>query len=29
MWGKTELHAGFWWANPKERKNLENLGVDF
>jgi hypothetical protein len=29
MWGRTEIHEGFWWANPKERENFKNLGVDF
>jgi len=25
-WG-TQIHAGFWWGNMKERNHLENLYV--
>jgi len=25
-WG-TQIHAGFWWGNRKERGHLENLYV--
>jgi hypothetical protein len=28
IWGRGELHTGFWWGNLKERDNLEDLGVD-
>jgi len=23
-----KMHGGFWWENPKERNNLDELGVD-
>jgi len=22
------MYGGFWWENPKERHNLDELGVD-
>jgi len=22
------MHAGFWWGDPSERDNLEDLGID-
>jgi hypothetical protein len=25
--GRAETLPGFWWANPKERDHLEDLGV--
>jgi hypothetical protein len=28
VWGRIEMHAGFWWGNLKERDNVENLGID-
>jgi hypothetical protein len=28
IWGRRELHRGFWWGNLKEKDHLENLGVD-
>jgi hypothetical protein len=31
MWnvgGRTEIRAGFWWGNPKERHHFEKLGVN-
>jgi hypothetical protein len=29
VWGKGEVHAGFWWGNLRERDDLEDLGVDW
>jgi hypothetical protein len=28
VWGKGEVHIGFWCRNQKEGDHLENLGVD-
>jgi hypothetical protein len=28
IWETGELHAGFWWGDPNEREDLEDLGVD-
>jgi len=28
MWGKGEMHTGFWWGNLSERDHLEDLGLD-
>jgi hypothetical protein len=28
VWGKEEVHVGFWWVNLKERDHLEDTGVD-
>jgi hypothetical protein len=26
--GRREMHTGFWWGNPRETDNLEDLGID-
>jgi hypothetical protein len=26
--GRGEVHAGFWWGKLRERKRLEDLGID-
>jgi hypothetical protein len=26
--GTGEVHTGFWWGDPREGKDLEDLGVD-
>jgi len=26
--GRGEVHARFWWGNPRERDHLEDPGVD-
>jgi hypothetical protein len=26
--GRTEMHAGFWWGNIKERDHFEDLDTD-
>jgi hypothetical protein len=26
--GRTEINAGFWWGNMKERVHFEDLGTD-
>jgi hypothetical protein len=28
VWGKREVHAGFWWSKTRERDHLEDPGVD-
>jgi len=28
VWGKREIHRGFWLVNLKERDHLEELGTD-
>jgi hypothetical protein len=28
VWGRKEVHAGFWWGNLRERDHLEDTGVD-
>jgi hypothetical protein len=27
MWGRREVHVGFWWRNQRERADLEDLCV--
>jgi len=29
VWGKGEVHTGFWWGNLKERGDLEDPDVDW
>jgi hypothetical protein len=28
VWGRGEVHTGFWWGNLRERDHLEDLGID-
>jgi predicted amino acid racemase len=28
MVGSGEIYTGVWWGNMKERKHLEDLGID-
>jgi len=28
IWGRKEMHTGFWWVNLKKRDNLQDLGLD-
>jgi len=28
VWGRGDVHAGFWCGNPREKNDLEDLGVD-
>jgi hypothetical protein len=28
LWGREEVHTGFWWGNLRERDHLEDTGVD-
>jgi hypothetical protein len=28
VWGRREVHTGFWWGDLREKDHLENLGVD-
>jgi hypothetical protein len=28
LWGRGEVHSGFWWGNLRENDHLEDPGVD-
>jgi hypothetical protein len=28
IWGKGELHRGFWWGNVRKRDHWGDVGVD-
>ena len=28
VWGKRDMHTGFWWGESRERGHLEDLCVD-
>ena len=28
VWGRGEVHTGFWWGNLRERDHLKDPGVD-
>jgi len=28
MWGRGEVHNGFWWGNLREINHLEDPGID-
>jgi hypothetical protein len=28
VWGRGDVHRGFWWGNLKERDHLEDLNVE-
>ena len=28
IWGRNEIHTGFWWVNLKQRDHLQDLGLD-
>jgi hypothetical protein len=28
IWGRNEMHTGFWWVKLKKRYNLQDLSVD-
>jgi hypothetical protein len=28
VWGRGEVHTGFWWGNLRERDHLEDPDVD-
>jgi hypothetical protein len=28
VWGRREVHTGFWWGKPREENHLEDLGID-
>jgi len=28
VWGTGEVHAILWWADPREKDHLEDLGID-
>jgi len=27
LWGRGEVHTGFWWGKLRERNNLEDVGA--
>jgi hypothetical protein len=27
VWGRGDVHTGFWWGNLRERDHLEEIGV--
>jgi len=29
VWGRGEVHTGFWWGNLRERDHLGDPGVDW
>jgi len=28
VWGRIEIHTGFWWGNLKDRGHWEDIKVD-
>jgi len=28
IWGRGEMHTGFWWGRLKEGDHLEDLGIE-
>jgi hypothetical protein len=28
VWGRREMHTGFWWGKLKESDHLDDLGLD-
>jgi hypothetical protein len=28
IWETEEMRTMFWWGNPRERNDLEDLGID-
>jgi hypothetical protein len=28
VWGRREVHTGFWWGDPREGDHLADPGVD-
>jgi hypothetical protein len=28
LWGRGEVHTGFWWGTLKEGDHLKDLGID-
>jgi hypothetical protein len=28
LWGRREVHTGFWWGDPREGDHLGDPGVD-
>jgi hypothetical protein len=28
VWGRGEVHTGFWWGDPREKDRMQDLGVD-
>jgi hypothetical protein len=27
LWGRGEVHIGFWWGKVRERNNFEDVGA--
>ena len=28
VWGRGQLHTGFWWEDPRKKVHVQDLGVD-
>jgi len=28
VWGREEVHTGFWWRNLRERDDMNDLGIE-
>jgi hypothetical protein len=28
VWGRGEVHTGFWWGHLKEKYHLEHLSIE-
>jgi len=28
VWGRGEVHTGFWWGNLREKCNFEDVRID-
>jgi hypothetical protein len=28
VWGRREVHRGFWWGDPREGDHLGDTGID-
>jgi hypothetical protein len=28
VWGRRDVHTGFWWGDLREGGNLEDLGIN-
>jgi hypothetical protein len=28
VWGRGEVHTGFWWGDMRERDNLGDFGIE-
>jgi len=28
VWGRSEVHTGFWWGDLRQRNHLEDTGIN-